>query len=276
MITANSIAEQVAANPVIWSGVIGACVALFSNVLLAVFNAWYAAREKSRDRTMTLRKEVYLPLIGSIPAVWSALCKLPNTPQFDEKPMNDFGSYANRLAVVAETQTAIIAMELATKTATTFMDLMSLAIPAHQSLTDASIAKEYRVKFSQKGDLVQAKIDEHLQAGKGADANFEALTKNLKYHHERSQEYWERESAAINQHAVFTLAYIRKLIAILPQLDTMRVKLLLALRRDVEVRTSEKDFKAALQNECAQMISSLENFVASLEKQLQAAGVDNS
>lgn len=279
IIALNRVAESAATtglSPVIWSGAIGACVALFSAILLGLFNAWHAAREKNRERTMTLRKEVYLPLVGSIPTVWSTLTKLPTTPQFDDKPMMDFGTYAMRLAAVAETETAIIAMDLSTTTATTFMELMTLAMPAHEALNDAGLAKEYRVKAGLKAELVQAKIDELLQAGIGEKSNFEALATSQKYHHVRSQEHWAIECAAMHQHAVYTMAYIRKLIEILPKLDSLRVKLLLALRRDMGLRTSESEYKAAMEAECVRMVNSLEGFIGSLEKKIQATNNANS
>ena len=276
MITANSIAEQVAANPVVWSGVIGACVALFSNVMLALFNAWHAAREKSRERTMTLRKEVYLPLVGALPAVMSTFTKLPATPQFDEKPMIEFGSYATRLAAVAETKTAIIAMDLSTTMATTFMDLMVLAMPAHEALTDVGIAREYRVKANLKAELVQAKIDELLQTGIADKFNFEALTANQKYHHDRAQEHWANETLGLQKHAIHTIAYIQKLIELMPELDSLRVKLLLALRRDMGLKTSESEYKATMEAECARMINSLKRFIGGLEQKVQVPNNDNS
>ena len=184
--------------------------------------------------------------------------------------MIDFSACANKLAAVAETRTAIMSIELSTIIASKYLELMRFAIPAHEALSDAALAKEYRVKSSQKAELAQSKIDECLQSGKIEDSNFEALTANCKYHHEQSQEHWAEENEALHLHAIHTLAYMRKLIEILPELDSMRVRIFLALRSDIGLSTMENDFKLSMQDQCERMVASLDGFIASLERKIQA------
>jgi hypothetical protein len=258
-------------SPIIWSGAIGAVVALFGATLLALFNAWHSSREKDRDRTMVLRKEVYLPLVASFPAAWNMLCKLPSNADFDEEPLMAFSACAHRLVAVAETDTAIIASELSTAVGSTFIELMRLAMPAHELLIDAKIAKEYRIKSSQKAELGQAKIDEHLQSGKAFDLSFEALRINVNYHNDQSQENWAIENKAIHQHAIHTLAYLRKIIEILPPLDILRINLLLALRNDMGLKTSEYEFRKSMEQECSKMVISIGKLITDLEQKIHEA-----
>lgn len=205
-------------SPVIWSGAIGAGIALFGGLVLTFFNAWYQAREKQLERTMALRKDVFLPLAASIPPVFNYFSNLPVLKKVNQKPMADFGECAAKLALVAEPATAILVSNANAHFSLTFLDLYQKAQPAVIAAADARRTKKYRVAANRKAEAVQTKLDEHVQGNWVTDDVYTALLANKKFHSDLGQTYWAEEIESCKLHSSHTMNYFHSLMAVLPRL----------------------------------------------------------
>ena len=263
-------------SPSVVAVMIGAGAALITGIILAALNAWYQSNEKKRERTMALRREVYLPLAAAMPAVLTYLIKLPTLLEVDEKPMGEFNACTQKLATVAETSTAILATEASTALGIEFMALFKLAQPSLQALREMGLAKERKDAAYLKSETIQARIDDHFHSGGVVDARFESFRHHHAFHLERAVTHGHEESASSIKHARETLLYLTVLIAILPKLDAMRFQLTMALRNDMDLKTDEPAFKAASDGQCARMVSALTVMIAKGEGELDALEGSNT
>lgn len=254
--------------PLIWSGVIGAFIALFGVFVANWQNAnrqrdqhKFDSAEKRRDRSMTLRKEVYLPLAAALQEVQRFLETLPFADEGDQDPITKFSVEAAKLSVVAETATTILANTLSSELMKAYFDLSNEARPARDAKESQTASKEFRIEAQKNEDGIQKEIDRFLQSTTVDNAKFMVLTGQKKMYQKLAIEFGTSENAAMKLHALHTTNFFRLLLKKIPYLTDLSFDLLISVRRDFEIETNESVYRAALVANRDSVLKTMENMV---------------
>lgn len=135
---------------VIWSGVVGAALALCGvlvsnrgNTARLRIQLDHDAREKGKERTAALRRDVYQRVVEELV---KANVHLAGLPSLDPTKVNigeglqGFFSTAARLQLVAEPKTALLMNTLVSEYGELLIDLMAELMPVHAAQSDIQIA----------------------------------------------------------------------------------------------------------------------------------------
>ena len=264
---------------VVWSGASGAIVALLGVLLANWQNSRrqkdqhaFDAREKKRDRTVALRKEVYLPLAASWQEAQGYLGTLIGTQEKNGEPLMRFAAAATKLTVVAEMPTAILANKVAAELTKKYMVLLLAAEPARLANDRIEAARQFRTAAQENVKLAQLEIDKFLRGAQSDRIIFEALMLNKKRYDDMVQEFWNAELAAQKLQAFHTLEYMRKLTTTIPELAKLGFSLLLEARRDLELRTDDDGYLSAFVAEQKDVLHVLHETINKLEESLNEDG----
>lgn len=273
-------------SPYLLSGIVGAAAAVIVMLLNNIFLYFREenkidndldrdqkkykidAEQKSLDRTMTLRREVYLPLAAAMQDAQAFLGRLAVTRVEETNPLTVFSAAAAKLAVVAEMSTAILASEISADISIAFMNLTLAAAPAREATEDLAMFKEFRAGAEKNGQLAQLEIDKFLRSGEKDDNKFGALCRNREAYAKLEQNYRSGEVAASKDHAINSVKYTRKLIEILPNLGMRCSELLLAVRQDLGLVHDASKFLSSQARDRDRMIQALKDLLDITEKSL--------
>ena len=264
---------------VVWSGASGAIVALLGVLLANWQNSRrqkdqhaFDAREKKRDRTVALRKEVYLPLAAAWQEAQSYLGALIGTQEKNGEPLMRFAAAATKLTVVAEMPTAILANKVTAELTKTYLVLLLAAEPARHAHERIEAAKQFRIAAQENVKLAQLEIDKFLRGAQSDRVVFEALMLNKKRYDDMVQEYWNAELAAQKLQALHTLEYMRKLTTTIPNLAKLGFSLLLEARRDLELKTDDNSYISSFESEQESVLRVMHETINKLERYLSEEG----
>lgn len=260
---------------IVWSGISGATLALLGVVIANWQNLKrqrdqhaFDAREKRRDRILTLRREVYLPLAGSWQEALGFLGTLAASKNDSVEPLTKFTSAAMKLAVVAEMPTAILANKASSELAKAYLHLNQAAIPARQASEQIETFKEFRIAAQENVKIAQQEIDKFLRGAQTDRIMFEALTANKKRYDELVDQYWTMENNAQKQRAIQTIQYLREVASSIPQLAKFGFTLFVEARRDFELETDEAAYAAAYNAEQDSLHEVMQKTIDQLSKLL--------
>jgi len=176
---------------VIWSGVIASILTL-SGVLISnrsntnrlKLQLQHDSNEKAKERTATLRREVYLRTAEEFV---KANAHLVSLPQLDlakanlADGMQGFFSAAARLQLVAEPKTALLVGQLSSEYGELTFKLMSHLIPVGQSKADIQISGDLYTKAQSEVARVLAEMSKANESGKPSRQVFQALDSSFKF-----------------------------------------------------------------------------------------------
>ena len=263
-----------------WSGVVGAFVALLGVFIANLQNAKrqkdqhiFDAREKKRDRTVALRKEVYLPLAGALQDAQGFLATLTEIKGEEQEPITKFAAAAARLTVVAEMSTAILANRVSSDLSKTYYNLLIEARPCREARENAANARDYRVRAERRAEAMQQQIDKFLGAANSDPIAFDAMIAIKKRDQDLADEFFIAENAAVQLEAIHKINYLRLLTTKFAEFTLSGFSLLVAVRDDFELHTDEAVFLASLVAqrdavlvEMSKMIEDLESWRLKKEK----------
>lgn len=223
--------------PVVWSGVVGAVVALLGVILNSWLTARNQANEKRLDRTMALRKEVYLPLVASLAEVQLLLGGLASGVEIDLEPLVSFTGAASKVSIIAETKTTILANRLSSELNLAFMDLNIASFKARGATMDIGIHKELRLKAQAEVDIATSEINKFHRAGSVDRLVFDALQRNRDSHVAEVRRCSDLEVAASFTHTSESMEYLRRYREKIPALSNELVGLYVAIRAELGLET---------------------------------------
>jgi hypothetical protein len=158
---------------VIWSGLIASVLALGGVLIIDGRNTKrlklqleHDANEKAKERTATLRREVYLPAMEELV---NANAHLASLPQLDLSKVNaadglrEFFGASAKLQLVAEPKTAVLANELTALYGELVLKLVAKSVPLQMARTDIGINDDLCSKASGFESPVAYQNTKHLR-----------------------------------------------------------------------------------------------------------------
>jgi hypothetical protein len=228
---------------VIWSGVIASIITLSGVFLSNISNnnrlklqLKHDADEKVKERTATLRREVYLQTVEELV---KANTHLSSLPQIDVTKTNiadglqGFATAAAKLQLVAEPKTSLLVNQLSASYGELAFKLMIDLIPAIKAKTDIELADDFYKRTQVEINRIlaeQRKINEsdnpNLTVFKSLQSNYKFEQKQAAKYSKEKSESWER----FNQH---NITFQKHLLTELKEISSKQIPVIVEIRRDL-------------------------------------------
>lgn len=259
---------------VIWSAVIGALVALSGVVISNRGNSsrlqiqlQHDEQEKGKERTLSLRREVYLRVAEELV---KANIHLGNLPGLDPKNVNinegfkDFFSAAARLQLIAEPKAALLINELIGRYGELILDLLVKLHPAHVAKSSIEIADYHYQRSQDEVSRVLAEMT-RLNESVNRDARiFEALQASFDFHQGQSEKFSSDRNQGWLRFNSANISFQKSLLGKLKEVHPLQVAVMIEMRKDLGLSGEIDELERQMQNQIAQMERRLDKFIDNL------------
>lgn len=259
---------------VIWSGVIasmltlgGVLISNRSNTNRLKLQLQHDSNEKTKERTLTLRREVYMRTAEELVKVNAHLAALP---QIDSTKTNigeglqGFLSAAARLQLVAEPKTALLVGQLASEYGELFFRLMTHLIPASKAKIDIQIADDLSSKTQTEIARVlseQARLNESERPDPQA---FQALRRTFEFHQTRAAQFSDDRTAAWKAFNRDNVNFQRYLLTQLRDISPKQISVIVEIRRDLGLSSNLDEIEAQMKQQWVRMEANFDALIAAL------------
>lgn len=263
---------------VIWSGIIASALTLSgilisnrSNTTRLKLQLTHDREEKAKERTSSMRREVYLKATEELVKLNAFLASLPQ----QDLSKSDLGagfvgfqSAFARLQLVAEPKTTLLAMQLSAVYAELFIDLMQHLMVLGNAKSDIKIADDLYTQANSEVQRVLATMSRQNETGKPEQQVFDALKRSFEFHQEQAAKFAAERSAGWSSFNKGNLTFIRHLFLRIRDIAPQQMKLLVEIRRDLALLGDLSEVEAAMHKQLLRMEEKMNQFLQSLESQI--------
>ena len=259
---------------VIWSGLIasmltlgGVLIANGSNTNRLKLQLQHDANEKTKERTATLRREVYLRAAEELV---KANAHLATLPQLDLSKTNlgdglqGFFSAAARLQLIAEPKTALLVSQLASEYGELVLKLMTQLLPASRAKSDIQIADDLYSKAQAEVTRLLSEMAKLNESGRPDPQAFQSLDINLKFHQTQTAKYADERNTAWTAFNQNSLAFQRYLLTQLREIGSKQIPVVVELRRDLGLTGDLAEIEAHMKRQWVRMESQFDALITAL------------
>lgn len=260
---------------VIWSGVIASILTL-SGVLISnqsntnrlKLQLQHDANEKAKERTATLRREVYLRTVEELV---KANAHLVSLPQLDLTKTNladglqGFYSAAARLQLVAEPKTALVVGQLSSEYEELVFKLMSHLIPAVKSRKDIQIADDLYTKAQTEVSRVLSEMTKVNESGKPDPQILQALDLSFKFQDSQTKKYANDRSVAWASFNHHSLSFHRYLLEQLKDIGSKQISVMIEIRCDLGLTGDLAEIEAHMRSHWQRMEAHFDALIVHLK-----------
>jgi hypothetical protein len=264
---------------VVWSGVVAAVltsVLTLSAVLISNrsntnrlrIQLEHDAAEKAKERTATLRREVYLRAVEELTKANSYLASLP---QADLQKTNaaeglqGFFVAAAKLQLVAEPKTALLVNQLVSAYAELLLRLLARIMPLQKARTDISISDDLYNQAQGQVTRVLAEMAKFTEAAHVDNHVFGALQRAFESYQGQAQKYATDRGVAWDEFNRLNIEFCRQLLTDLRVVGELLIPVQVEIRRDLDLISDLAAFREQMQNQWNRMADQLETLLRVLE-----------
>lgn len=228
---------------VVWSGIIASLLTFIgvmlsngSNTKRLRIQLDHDAREKAKERTSVLRRDVYLKTIEELNRVNTKLVELAQADFVNSNPTNDlqdFYAAASKLQLIAEPETSILASKLVAAYGILTMRLLSKLGPLNDIKIEISISdRAYNVAAAEV-DRVLEKQRLLVESGQTDQVQMAALNNSYNFSSSQAKEYADQRAAAWAAFHLHHVEYVKMVMLELKIISEQQPPLMIAIRRDL-------------------------------------------
>jgi hypothetical protein len=260
---------------VIWSGLIasvltlgGVLISNRSNTNRLNLQLQHDANEKAKERTSTLRREVYLRAAEELV---KANAHLAGLPQLDLSKTNlgdglqGFFAATARLQLIAEPKTALLTSQLAAEYGELVFKLMTHLLPVSRAKTAIQIADNL---YSEEHFEVRRLLSEMAklnESGRSDPQVFQALDTSFKFHQSQTTKYADERSTAWIAFNQSNIAFQRCLLTQLRDIGAKQIPVMIEIRRDLGLTGDLAGIEAHMKQQWLRMESNFDALIAALK-----------
>lgn len=263
---------------VVWSGVIASCLTLLGVMLSNKSNTnrlreqlAHDAAEKTKERTITLRREVYLTLAEELVKVST---HLGNLPQLDlaktnfAEGMQGFLAASSRLGLIAEPKTALLISRLSSDYGVLLLKLAEYLIPITKFKSDQKIANEYCEKSQAEINRLISEMARINESGKPDEQVFQVLLSSTEFHQKQSDKYAKERDAAYQSCMHHSKIFQRQLFIHLKEIYVQHVPVMIELRRDLGLTGDLTELETHFHNQYERMQEQINSLINKLDLEM--------
>ena len=228
---------------------LGALVAVFSGFV----SAWLTNRqgrklleqqlaadslERKRERLLTLRREIYLPVADATSAAQAALARMLLSDRLDDdftSHMRTLGQTIARVELVATAETLKHTTALQRALFEASMAGQKRRWPMVMRRSEIDVVNEEREKAHQSWMQGQERVDEYLRSGARDEHRWEILTQQRDSARKRWRELSARWARLGFEHETDRLALAREFSGIVENWGELQARFTASLRGELEV-----------------------------------------
>lgn len=228
---------------VIWSGIIASALT-FSGVLIS--NRSNTTRlkiqldhdrdEKLKERTSSMRRDVYLKATEELVRLNSFLASLPQQDIANSNIGEEFIGFQSasaRLQLVAEPKTTLLAIKLSTAYSEIIIDLTQHLMCLTRAKSDIQIAGELYTKSSNEVQRVLSAMSLLTESGMTDSQEMDGLQKSFECYQEQASKFSSDRSAGWSAFNKGTLAFQRYLFTRMREIAPLQMNLMVEIRQDL-------------------------------------------
>ena len=272
----NQLLDLIRAVPdVIWSGVIASVLTLSgvlisnrSNTTRLRIQLQHDADQKTRERTATLRREVYLKAVEELTKANSYLAGLPQadpTKTNLAEGLQGFFAAAAKLQLVAEPKTALLVNGLVARYGELLLRLMGRAMPLHDVRSDISI---HDTLYNRAQEQVTRVFGEMVKFNESAQANdqaFGALRRSFDSFQAQASTHAADRAQAWESFNRLNVEFCRQLLTDLRDVGEEQIPVLVEIRRDLGLTTELEAYREQMEGQWLRMSSQLDALLQKLQ-----------
>lgn len=261
---------------VVWSGVIASVITLTgvmlsnrSNTKRLLHQLSHDAREKEKERSAAMRRDVYLKATEEMAKIGIHFGRLPQLDPLKDKldeGLGEFLSASAKVQLVSDPETARLVGELTTRYGEIFLTLIAKVQPVHSLKMDVDIANTFYEKNQAEVHRTLSEMTQINESGSPNPVKFEALQRSFEnaqslateYAHER-QDFYKRHNA---EQKSFTIALMKEMRTV----GQLQVLVTAAIRRELNLETDISDYEARLQDNWKRMDNKISQLLEQLEE----------
>lgn len=267
---------------VVWSGVIGSGLTLLgvfasnsSNTKRLEVQLNHDSKEKSKERAVLMRREVYLDFSVELIKANSHLASFPSkdiTKENVSEGLQGMFQALARVQLVCEPATILLAVELNTMYGQAISRLTSALIPVSSAMTDRDLAKRFYDKYQAEIDRALAAQTAMRESGSIDQAVLKALQDSVAFNSEQSKKLNEEREEAAHRYVLEQMNWQRALVRELRTISPLQYQLMAAIRSELDVGGNPKQLQEGLDEQADRMEQALNDVFEELKLQMKEAG----
>lgn len=259
---------------VVWSGLIASALTL-SGVLIAnrsntnrlKLQLQHDAREKAKERTAMMRREVYLRTAEELVKANAHLAGLPNL-DIGKTNLADglqgFLSAAARLQLIAEPKTALLVNQLAAQYGELVFKLMTHLLPIGRAKIDIQIADDLYSEAQAEVTRILSEKTKLNESGRPDPQTFQALDTSFRFHQGRTVKHGNARSDAWERFIQHNLTFQKYLFTELKGIGSKQIPVMIEIRRDLGLTGDLAEIEAHMKEQWVRMEAHFDALIAAL------------
>lgn len=259
---------------VIWSGVIGALIALAGVMLSNKGNnkrlnsqLQHDAAEKTKERINALRREVYLQAVECIEATSIHLSSITQR-DIAKLNMNEelqaITACMAKLRLVAEPETAKLASQLGVLFGVTLLKMLSRLGPLSEAKTSIEINNEGYLQTNNEALRLKHEINKFHESAMDDMGKLHHLLSSQEFALSKSQEYADARAEAYRSFNLSLSEFSQSMLPDMKELSSLQLKVMIALRNDLGIPSDPAEFQRQLEHQWTVMIAEYGNTMGSM------------
>lgn len=260
---------------IIWSGVIasvltmsGVLISNRSNTMRLRIQLKHDSDEKVKERTASLRKEVYLETVSELVKANSHLASLP---QLDITKINlsdgmqGFFASSARLQLVAEPKTALLLNQFSAEYGVLVFKLIAYLMPVSTAKADIQIANDLYSEAQVEVKRILGEMNRLNESGESNPLAFSALQSSFDFYSEQSNKYADELATAWDRFNRGNVEFQKFLFSWMRDMAPKQVPVMVEIRRDLGLTGSLNEMELQLQHQMQKMEESFDALISSLQ-----------
>ncbi|MBK9580088.1 MAG: hypothetical protein IPO40_23725 [Fibrobacteres bacterium] len=238
---------------VIWSGIIasfltlsGVLISNSSNTKRLRMQLDHDSNEKMRERTATMRRQVYLDATEELVKIGATLSSLPNKDlkdDFSGKEWAQFQKASSQAQLIANPETAAKVLKVSGMYSSLFLELTEKLIPIGLAKEDIKIADTMR----KQGDLeIQRILKEMSEINENPKVNsksFLALQQNMEFQQKQTSLYAKNAQDGWKRFNQSNIEYQRIIMARVKEISPHALDLIDSMRKDLCIEGDYAEYR---------------------------------
>lgn len=220
--------------------------------------------QKTKDREMALRKEVYLAAAEAISAGTNAISRFPNLDLLNDQITKDYLEKApaiSKVHVIAKTKTVQAIANFTGELGAVFLKLYARRYELMAEKSKIHIFDNQIAEFGKERDRMLEMIKQHNIEGVIDDRRWKILQNNFEFEQNRSNEAIARRGELGKSLYEKQLEFMRECVSETAKLGKLLVPLLSAVREELELPFDEESYRLVVEDGISKQELAIDGFV---------------
>jgi hypothetical protein len=219
---------------------------------------------KTKDREMTLRKEIYLDAAEAIAAGMNAIGRFPNLDIPNDQITNAYVEKApavSKVHVIARTDTVQALAGFTSQLGSLFLTLFAQRYELQRTKNTISMIDNQVAEFGKERDRVLEMIKQHNIEGVVDDRRWEVLQNSFEFEQKRVRDGIARREELMGILYPKQLQFMRECVAHSARLSQLLIPVLSAVRGELELPFDEHAYRQVAETSLANQQEAINAFV---------------